>query len=122
MASSVASRKAKGRRLQQRIREDLRLLGKAYGLTVDDIESRQMGGSGVDIILSQAGKKIFPFDVEAKNQESLNTWSEFWKHYAKYDKTSQLKMLVQCKNRGEPVVMVRWKDFLRLYKRYLELR
>ena len=89
---------------------------------MDDLSSTPMGCTGCDIGLSQAAKKIFPFDIEAKNQESLNVWSEFWKHYGKYEKTVRLKMLVHCKNRCEPVMVVRWKDFMKLYKKYLELR
>ena len=115
----TSSAKAKGRRLQQRIRDDLRKIGKEYWLVDADSESRGMGQSGVDIILSPAAAKIFPFDVEAKCQESLNTWSEFWKHFRKYENSKRLKMLVQCKNRSEPVVMIRWKDFLKLYYAWL---
>lgn len=118
----TSSGKAKGRRLQQRIRDDLRKIGKDYGLVDGDLESRQMGGTGVDLVLSPAATKIFPFDVEAKNQESLNVTTTFWKHYRKYDGTKNLKMLVSCRNHIEPTVTIRWKDFVKLYSAWLRRR
>ena len=118
----TSSAKAKGRRLQQKIRNDLRELGKDYGLTAGDVESRSMGCFGVDVILSPAGLKVFPFDIEAKNQESINLCTTFWKHYRKYEKTKYLKMLVHCKNHSEPTVTIRWKDLLKLYGSWLQRR
>lgn len=117
-----SSRKAKGRRLQQKIREDLRSIGEAYGLEADDIESRQMGGAGVDIVLSPAARRVFPFDVEAKNCESLNVVKVFRDHHTKYSKTKNLKMVIHAKNHCEPMITVRWKDFLKLYSAYLKVK
>lgn len=118
----TSSAKAKGRRLQQLIRDDLRKIGRDYGLVDADLESRQMGGTGTDIVLSPAAEKIFPFSVEAKNQESLNVTATFWKHYRKYEGSKSLKMVVSCKNHHEPIVTVRWKDFLKIYTAWLRRR
>jgi len=115
---NTSSCKAKGRKLQKEIRDDLRRIGERYGLEDGDVESRPMGCSGVDIILSPTAKKIFPFSIEAKNQESLNVVKEFTKHHAKYA-DHRMNMLIHCKNRTESMVTMKWKDFLRLYRRYL---
>lgn len=122
MAIKTRSRKAKGRRLQQKIREDLRNVGKDYDILPEDIESRQMGGAGVDVILSAAAKKIFPFDIECKNCEALNVWATFWKHYGMYEGTNNTKLLVHSKNNSEPIVVLRWQDYLKLYDLYLNFK
>src|SRR5690349_9145817 len=66
------SAKAKGRRLQQEVRDAI--LGKFPELQPDDVRSTSMGASGEDLLLSPAARTRFPFYVEAKNQEALNIW------------------------------------------------
>lgn len=73
MASTPRSRKAKGRRLQNDIRDRVRNLFP--DLHPDDVTSCQMGGTGTDIKLSPAARKKFPYSVECKNVEKLNVWS-----------------------------------------------
>jgi hypothetical protein len=116
------SAKAKGRKLQNKVRDDLRRIGKEYGLVDGDIESRQMGGTGVDTVLSPRGKRVFPFDIECKNQESLNVFTEFCKHYQKYRNTKHMKLLVHTKNRSEVLVTMRWSLFLKLFEDRLYCR
>lgn len=115
-----SSCKAKGRRLQQEVRDDLRREGAPYGLEPDDIESTAMGQSGVDVILSPAAKRIFPFDVEAKNVEKLNVVGVFKKHLAKYKDTPRLKLLIHSRNHTETMVTMRWSDFLGQYIRLIK--
>lgn len=67
------SAKAKGRRLQQEVRDAV--LATFPSLEPDDVRSTSMGASGADILLSPAARKLFPFYVEAKNRESLNIWA-----------------------------------------------
>lgn len=66
------SAKAKGRRLQQEVRDAV--LAAFPQLEPDDVRSTSMGASGADLLLSPAAKKAFPFAVECKNVESLNIW------------------------------------------------
>ena len=71
--TNVRSIKAKGRRLQNFVRD---LLRKAFpSLEEDDIKSQTMGMPGEDIVLSPAGKKAIPYSFECKNVEKLNVWS-----------------------------------------------
>ena len=65
----ASSSKAKGRRLQDFVRDKLR--GLFTKLEDDDIKAAIMGESGEDIKLSPAARKIIPYSFECKNQERL---------------------------------------------------
>src|SRR3954467_3259894 len=112
----TSSAKAKGRRLQQYVRDSLRQIGKAFGLVDGDCESRGMGQNGCDLILSPAALKHFPFDIECKNCERLNVPTTFLKHYKRYQDRPTLKLLLHCRNKTEPLVTMRWEDFIELLK------
>lgn len=64
--------KAKGRRLQQELRDAI--LATFPGLKPDDVRSTSMGASGEDLLLSPAAREVFPFSPECKNAERLNIW------------------------------------------------
>ena len=73
------SAKAKGRRLQNYVRDRLRHVfikewTKWPKLEQDDIKSQTMGMTGEDIILSPAARKIIPYSFECKNQERISIW------------------------------------------------
>jgi len=68
-----SSAKAKGRRLQNQIRE--LILENFPQLHPDDVKTAIMGESGEDIKLSPAARNLFPYSVEAKNVEKLNIWT-----------------------------------------------
>ena len=68
------SAKAKGRRLQQWIRDQL-----IEKLLVDeqDVESRSMGASGEDLIMARDARRKFPYSIECKNVEKVNVWEAY---------------------------------------------
>ena len=70
--SIARSVKAKGRRLQNLVRDKLRAAFPT--LEEDDIKSQTMGMCGEDIVRSPAAKKIIPFSFECKNVERLQIW------------------------------------------------
>ena len=75
----VSSAKAKGRKLQNYLRDKLRTLfiddwTLFPKLEYDDIKSQTMGMNGEDIVLSPSAKKVIPFSFECKNVEKLNIW------------------------------------------------
>lgn len=74
MASTVASRKAKGRRLQVEIRDALR---EITGLGEGDVDSTPMGVAGEDVKISPRGRELLPISVECKNSEKINVWAAF---------------------------------------------
>ena len=67
------SSKAKGRRLQNMVRDKLRVAFMQH-LEDDDIKSQIMGVNGEDIVLSPAARKLIPYSIECKNVERLNVW------------------------------------------------
>lgn len=60
----TSSAKAKGRRLQQTVRDGL--LSRFDELTADDCRSCPMGSQGEDIQLSTAAKALIPYSIECK--------------------------------------------------------
>lgn len=68
------SAKAKGRRLQQWVRDQLI---EHLEVHPEDIESRSMGAGGEDLIMARDARKKFPFSIECKNQEKLNIWDAY---------------------------------------------
>jgi|TARA_B100001094_G_C17721257_1_gene572086 hypothetical protein len=70
----VQSAKAKGRRLQQWVRD---MLIEMLEVHPEDVESRSMGAGGEDIIMARAARQKFPFSVECKNTEKLNVWDAY---------------------------------------------
>ena len=110
-ANTPASRKAKGRRLQQAVRQDLI---DRLGIDPGDILSTAMGQSGCDLYLSPAARERFPFGVEAKRQEQVALWS-WWKQCeTNASKVGLVPLLVFKRNREEPLAVLRWEDLLAL--------
>jgi hypothetical protein len=108
----TASAKAKGRKLQQEVRDYLRFIVKQHGLEDADVESRGMGQAGVDVILSPAAKKLLhTLEIECKNCEKLNVHQIFSEHYEKYRMTG-IPLLVHSKNRSKTLVTMTLNTFL----------
>ena len=87
----VQSAKAKGRRLQQWIRDQLI---EKLEVHPEDVESRSMGAGGEDLIMARAAREKFPYSVECKNQEKINVWESY-------------SQAVDNCNNYEPVVVIK---------------
>ncbi len=113
VASTPASRKAKGRRLQQAVRQDL---VDRLGIDPGDILSTAMGQSGCDLYLSPAARAQFPFGVECKAQERI-ALPEWWKQCTRNAAAEDLTpLLVFRRNREDALAVMRWEDLLSLLK------
>ncbi len=113
VATTPASRKAKGRKFQQSLREDLIT---HLGISPDDILSTAMGQGGCDLYLSPAARSIFPFGVEAKRCETLAI-PAWWKQCeSNASKVGLIPLLVFKRNREEPLAVLRWEDLLSLLR------
>lgn len=111
-ANTPRSRKSKGAAFQKEIRE---VLLEKFGdqLEPDDIKTAVMGESGIDIKLSPAAQRLFPWAVEAKRTEKVSLRA--WWDQAKANATEKLKPLIITKqNRKEPLVVMSLEDFLKL--------
>ena len=111
-ANTPRSRKSKGAKFQNEVREAL--LEKFEGqLEPDDIKTAVMGESGEDIKLSPAAQKLFHFAVECKRTEKISL-RQWWRQ-ARQNSNEKLKPLVITKqNREEPLVVLSLEDFLEL--------
>lgn len=108
----ASSSKAKGRRLQDFIRDKLREM--FTGLEDDDIKVAIMGESGEDIKLSPAARKVIPYSFECKNQERLNIWSSL--DQAEENCNGRTPLLVFKRNHSKTYVAIEVDSFLTLIK------
>ena len=104
------SAKAKGRRLQNKIR-DL-LLEEFKELEPDDIRTAIMGETGEDIKLSPAARKLIPYSFECKNQEKLNIWSSL--EQAEENSGDYPPVLIFKRNRSKTYVTIELEEFIKL--------
>ena len=109
----TASRKAKGRRLQNKIR-DLLIEHFSEELEDDDIRCAIMGESGEDLKLSPAARKLIPYSIECKNQEKLNIWDSL--EQAEVNSNGYTPILIFKRNRSKTYAVVELNHFLKLIK------
>ena len=109
---SAKSAKAKGRRLQNMLRDVLRETFPQ--LEEDDIKSQTMGMSGEDIVLSPAARKIIKYSFECKNVERL----DLWKSLAQADGNSDDRdpVLVMKRNQSKTYAIVELNTFINLIR------
>jgi hypothetical protein len=105
------SAKNKGKRLQNKIR-DLILEKFNNILEQDDVRSITMGDSGEDILLSPVARRLFPFSVECKAQESLSIWSAL--QQAESNAGKHIPLLVFKRNRSKTYAVLEFKELLKL--------
>lgn len=107
---SAKSSKAKGRRLQNYIRDELREMYPE--LHEDDIKSQTMGMSGEDIVLSPAAKKTITYSFECKNKERL----DLWKSLEQADGNSEDRdpVLIIKRNQTKVYAVIEWTTFRKL--------
>ena len=109
----TASGKAKGRKLQQIVRD--KILEAFPMLEPDDCRSTSMGASGEDIQLSPAARRLFPYSVEAKARASISVYA--WYQQAKTNAPKGMEPLLVIKqNYGKPLVVVDLDHYMELVK------
>ena len=105
------SAKAKGRRLQQWVRDQLI---EQLEVHPEDIESRSMGAGGEDLIMARDARQKFPFSIECKNQEKLNIWDAYEQACAN---SKDYEPIVFIKKNGKkPLVVLDAEYFIRSKK------
>jgi hypothetical protein len=111
MSKTGRASKAKGRRLQNLVRDLLR--EKFPQLEDDDIKSATMGMGGEDIVLSPAARKVVNYSIECKNVERL----QFWKavQQAEDNSNGRIPAIIVKKNGRSPFVAIpldSWLDLI----------
>ena len=105
-----SSAKAKGRRLQQWVRDKLIEMLEVHP---EDIESRSMGAGGEDLIMARAARLKFPHSIECKNVEKLNIWDAYEQAIAN---SGDYEPLVVIKKNGKkPLAVVDAEYFISLF-------
>lgn len=105
----TASAKAKGRRGQQIAAKAI--LAHHPHLTEDDVASRSMGANGCDIMLSQAAKQSFPYEVEVKARAKMAVYTDF--EQAKGHGALE-PLLILKQDRREALAVIRLDHFMAL--------
>jgi hypothetical protein len=109
---SAQSAKAKGRRLQQAVRDAI--LDAFSGLESDDVRSTSMGAGGEDVLLSPAARKLFPYTIECKNLAKIAVYN----YYVQATGHNDYEPLVVIKqNRSKPLAVVDFEHFMELVRK-----
>jgi len=111
----TSSAKAKGRRFQQWVRDQLI---ESLDIHPEDIESRSMGAGGEDLIMARAAREKFPYSIECKNQESVNVWKSY--EQATENSGDYEPVLFIKRNRTKALVVVDADYFINLHKIFLK--
>ena len=120
----IKSAKAKGRNLQNLVRDKLRSIfvdnwTKMPKLEYDDIKSQTMGMGGEDIVLSPIAKKLIPYSFECKNTERLNLWGSL--KQCEDNCEGRDPVLVIKRNRSDVYVVMKFDNFIsQLREKYEE--
>jgi hypothetical protein len=108
------SAKAKGRKLQQWVRNKLIDLLDVHP---EDIESRSMGAGGEDLIMARAAREKFPYSIECKNVEKLNVWDAY--EQAKANCGNYEPLVIMKKNNKQPLVVIDAEYFIKKCQKIL---
>jgi len=108
----VQSGKAKGRRLQQLVRDAI--LDMFPELEPDDCRSTAMGSSGEDIQLSPKARATIPISVECKARKSFKTFYDFYEQARGQGKGEPVVVIKQ--DRAKPLALVDMQFLLKLLR------
>jgi hypothetical protein len=105
------SAKAKGRRLQQEVKNKLI---EELDVHPEDIESRSMGAGGEDLIMARAAREKFPYSIECKNQEKVNVWKAY--EQCEANSGDYEPVVIIKKNNVKPLAVVDLDYFISMHK------
>lgn len=106
---TVKSAKAKGRRLQQLVRD--MILDTFPQLELDtDVRSAIMGETGEDIKLSSKARQVFPYSVECKSLKKIAVYN-YYDQAAANTPAGCLPLVVLKQDRRKPLVLVDLEKF-----------
>ena len=107
----VSSAKAKGRRLQQWVRDYLH--SNLEGIEKDDVTSTSGGVNGPDIGLSPLARKLFPWTVECKSRSSFSVYEAL--EQAERNLIKNTKPIAILKgDRKQPLALLYAEDLLEI--------
>jgi len=107
-----SSAKRKGKKLQSLIRN--KILETFKHLRPEDVRVAGIGENGADVKLSAVAKKLFPYEVECKNQEKFRTLYKFWRQTERHGKLEPV-LIIKMNSEG-PLAIVDLDHFFDLVK------
>ena len=120
----TSSAKAKGRRLQDSVKNHLM---NNLPLLPGDVKCAIMGEKGVDIHLSSSALAIFPFAIECKNNEHISIWKAWTQtednavcECFNLNREDIKPLLVMTRNRSPELVVLKIEDFMKLVSRGID--
>jgi hypothetical protein len=106
------SAKAKGRRLQQKVRDAI--LTTFPELDADDVTSCSMGAGGEDVKLSPAARRLFGFSIECKKRKAFAVYGDY--DQARRHGPHEPLLIIEA-DRRKPLAVVDLATFLELVER-----
>ena len=106
------SAKAKGRKLQQWVRDEI--LKRFPQLELDDAKSTSMGASGEDLQLSPAARKLVPLSIECKSIAKFAGYKYLDQAISNSGKHQPVAVVKA--NHKKPIVLIDAEYFLDLLK------
>jgi hypothetical protein len=113
----TSSAKAKGRRLQDWVRERL-LTFLSLPSNTDLVQTAVMGESGADVRLIGSTKERFPFSIECKNQEKYKGVYDILRQAATHATSTSIALEplgVIKMNHQRPIVVLDAEYFMEVY-------
>jgi hypothetical protein len=102
------SAKAKGRKLQDWVRD---LMRTVRGGDYEEIQCAIMGEKGADVKLTGEARVYFNWDIECKNREDFKG---IYKYYSQAEAHGEGKPVLFIKsNKRKPLVIVDAEDFIK---------
>lgn len=114
MTITHRSAKAKGNRLQNEVRDKLRIIYTS--LEDDDIVCAFGSQTGCDLKLSPAALKYIPYSFECKNTEKLQIWAALEQAEAN-TKPKTEPVVVFKRNRSKTYAVIELDTFLKLIQK-----
>jgi len=108
------SAKAKGRKLQQWVR-DL-ILHNHPSLDESDVRSTSMGAGGEDVQLSKAARNLVPLSIECKSRASYAFYKDYDQAVVNAPKGAE-PILIAKANHRMPVVIVDAEYFFKIFSK-----
>lgn len=111
------SAKAKGRKLQQWVRDQI--LQRFPTLSIDDVRSTSMGAGGEDVQLSTAARELVTYTIECKNRKAIAVYKDY-----EQAKTHGLiePLVILKQNLSKPLALVDAEHFLDLVQKIKDLQ
>lgn len=113
MAIKPSSAKAKGRRLQQWVRDQI--IAAFPKLTVSDVWSTSMGANGEDVKLSAAARKLFGYSVECKALKAIAVYKAMDQATDNCPKGAEPLVVLKA-DRRRPLVLMDAEHFFNLVR------